>query len=309
MRRHFTLRLWRILAACALTLLAVAGPAAAAPAPDYRTGLRLEVALAGRDKRICVGDRVALAASVLKDYEIVDAGVRTARLYGVPLAAESSDPSIGALASASATTTLDGDPPGEARFSFIALKAGPATVTVRGTLNPRQLFGLALGGDTVSGSTDVVVEDCAYQANVTAVWRLADSELAATIVHAALVPDEGAEGHYHGSAEVTWAGATTYPPPCYVSHHPAPSRAHLAAETVGDDLLQVTVSFEPTPALLADLVCPDSTEPMPASQTLAPEVLRVWVPAAGGSAQGRPGLSGVEIESSSALVQVRRVTK
>jgi hypothetical protein len=170
------------------------------------------------------------------------------------------------------------------------------------------LFGLVLPqADTVDGELEITVEQCEYRLNATAVWHLQDISLTALIDNAALVADDGAEGTYHGNADVTWAASTNYPPPCYVVHHPAPSRAYVTGEKHGE-LLQVTVQYEETAAFAGNLVCPEASEPAFGDKLVGPEDLQVWVPAAGGTGTpGHPALSGVEVLDSAAVVSARVV--
>jgi hypothetical protein len=176
---------------------------------------------------------------------------------------------------------------------------------VNGTLNRKQLLGIVLSREVVTGSAQVTVETCEYQVDATAVWHLQDISLTALIENAGLVADEGAEGQYHGNADVKWVGATVYPPPCHVLHHPAPSRAYITGQKLGELLLEVKVVYEDTPALLSDLVCPEASVPMFVDMLLGPEDLQVWVPAFGGRADAAPGLDGVQVLDSAAVVDVR----
>jgi hypothetical protein len=280
----------------------------AAPGLDYSTKVYLYVRKVQGEKTICVGDTVPLTASAIKAYEIVGEGPRLARLYGVPLETLVADPSIGVVTPETNVTSLDTDPVGEARFTFTAKKTGTTSITVNGMLNRKQLLGIVVSQEVVTGSAQVTVEACEYRVNATAVWHLQDISLTALIENAGLVADEGAEGQYHGNADVKWVGSTVYPPPCYVLHHPAPSRAYITGEKLGELLLEVKVVYEDTPALFSDLVCPEASVPMFGDKLLGPEDLQVWVPAFGGTSGTRhPELGGVEVLDSVAVVNVRVV--
>ncbi|MEP7358680.1 MAG: hypothetical protein ABI847_15645 [Anaerolineales bacterium] len=300
---------WVSLLALLALALAAAGAAWAAPRSDYSTKVYLWVRKLRADRTNCVGDAIPILATAVQAYEIVGEGPRLGSLYGVLLEAEVADPTVGKLLTTSELTSLETDPPGKVLFNFLAEKAGTTTVTVKGRLNKKQLFGVVVSQDTIVGSTEVVVEDCDYQVNVDAVWHLEDITLSAYVVEGALVAKPGAPGQYAGESDVIWSGETVYPPPCYLNHHPAKSRAYITGEKIGNDLLEVKVVFESTPSLLADLVCPETTLTLFDTQMLSPEDLRVWVPASGGSAARQPDLAGVQIEDGSALVQVRAVKK
>jgi hypothetical protein len=289
-----------------LAALGLAGAAQAAPRLDYSTKVYLYIRKTRGERTICVGDQVPLEASVLKAYEIVGEGPRLARLYGVELSAGVKDASIGSVSPDQNLTPLGSDPPGAAQFSFLAKKAGTTAVSMRGVINKKQLYGVVLPQvDTVDGEQGITVEQCEYRVNATAVWHLQDISLTALIDNAALVADEGGEGQYHGNADVKWVASTIYPPPCYVVHHPAPSRANITGEKHGA-LLQVTVQYEATAALFSNQVCPEASTPMFADKLVGPEDLRVWMPAWGGTGTPRhPGLSGAEVLDSVAVVSAR----
>ena len=77
--------------------------------------------------------------------------------------------------------------------------------------------------------------------------------------------------------------------------------------TVGDDVLQVKLVYEATPALFSNLVCPEASVPMFGDHPLGPEDMRLWVLATGGSATRHPDLSGTVVLDSVAVVYVRPV--
>jgi hypothetical protein len=290
----------------ALLVLGLVSATQAAPARDYSTKIYMWVRR-GSDRTICVGDRVAVLATAVQAYEIVGEGPRLANLFGVELEAAVADPSIGTVTPAALTTSVAADVPGQARLTFLATKVGATTLTVNGTIESKRLLGVVLSSNVVTGQIPITVEQCEYRVNAVAVWNLEDITLTAYIENGPLVADPGGDGHYAGNAEVKWIGATVYDPPCYVAHHPAPSRAYITGEKIGDNLLEVKIVYEPTPALFANLVCPEDNVPLFAGQMLGPGDLRVWVPATGGGAERQPLLSGVKIESSSAVILVRPV--
>jgi hypothetical protein len=302
---HFARRRWVVwLRLLLLAALGLAGAAQAAPGLDYSTKVYLVIRKTRGERIICVGDEVPLEASVLKAYEIVGEGPRLARLYGMEINAGVKDAGIGGVSPEKNLTLVGSDPPGVAQFSFLAKKTGTTTVSMRGVINQKQSFGLTLL-DTVDGELEITVEQCEYRVNATAVWHLQDTSLMALIENAALAPDEGAEGKYHGDADVKWVASTITALPCYVVHHPAPSRAFLTGEKHGE-LLEVLVKFEETAALFSNLVCPESSVPEFGDKLVGPEDLRVWMPATGGTGTPRhPALSGMEVRDSVAVVDVR----
>ena len=288
-----------------LLALGFASAAQAAPGRDYSTTVYMWVQRVS-ERTICVGDHVPLAASVIKAYEIVGEGPRVANLYGVPLDMAVSDPSIGSLTPETTVTSLQADTPGEARFTFIAKKAGATTITVKGTLIQIQLLGILISSDTVTRNLAVTVEKCEYRVNATAIWHVENITVIATIDEAALAPDEGAEGHYHGNADVKWVAWGDYPPPCFVVQRPASSRAYITGEKQGDYVLEVKVVIEGRPGTFLELHCPAGITVLPLSlgHMLSPEDMRLWVLTSGGSATRHPALIGLGA-GGTAVVTVR----
>lgn len=302
---------WRVAGLLLVLALGFASAAQAAPGRDYSTRVYLWARRVSQ-RTICVGDQVPLAASVIKAYEIAGAAPRQTVLAGVRLEAAVSGPNIGSLAPASTVTAVQADPPGVARFTFTAEKAGATTITVKGTLIRLQLLGIVLNSDTVMDSVAVTVEKCEYRVNATAIWRqkgdIGDLILVATIENAALVPDPGVIGHYHGTADVKWVGIFPYKAPCHIDNHPPPSAATLTGEVEGNGLLKVTLVYLPTPALSSTLVCPEASTEQFASQMLTPQKVSLWVPTGlSGSLTFHPDLAGVQIIDGLENVDVRPV--
>ena len=129
-----------------------------------------------------------------------------AALYGVPLQASVTDPGVGAISPAASTTNVGGDPAGQVKFTFTAQKPGATTIQVDGKLIHKQLLGVVLSSDTITGKLALTVEKCAYRLDATAVWHLVDSRakdtLIAEITDAALAPT--GDGNFAGNADVKW---------------------------------------------------------------------------------------------------------
>jgi len=290
-------------------------PAAqAAPAGDYSKKIYMLVTKAGSAERtICVGDKVVVRARVAKVVKVVDTGdvlsdgLQFAPLYGVPLEASVADPGIGSISPASSVTSLDADPVGEARFTFAAKKAGTTTVKVVGKVIKKELFGVALSSETVSGEITVTVEKCEYRVNATAIWRSApNATIIAVITDAALAQD--GDGKYQGNADVSWAELEVAPPCTVIHYGPAPSRAFITGETLGSDLMEVKVIYEQTPSLGATVACPPiGIVERPESVMLGAESLRFWVLTSGGSATRHPALEGAPTFDGTVIVDVRPV--
>jgi hypothetical protein len=266
--------------------------AQAARAGDYTSFVIMAVRKAGpADRTVCVGDRVDVRASVALR-SMNDGVIQPAftRLMGWSLAASVADPGIGAISPAANETRLDTDPIGQARFTFTAQKAGTTTVKVDGKVVTSRLLGVALSSDTVTGEMPVTVKTCEYRVSVIAIWTMEGPiTLIAKITDAGLPLLPGFDDKYLGKADVTWSGVTQYPPPCHVIHDPVPSRASIVAEKLGD-LLEVTVRFEATAAMLSTLVCPTASQAMFANQFLTPDVLHSSVPDYGGTFKQEPAL-------------------
>ena len=302
---------WRAAGLLLVLALGFASAAQAAPRRDYSTRVYLWVRRVS-ERTICVGDQVPLAASVMKAYEIAGEAPRQTVLAGVRLDAAVSGPNIGSLAPASIVTAVQADPPGVARFMFTAEKAGATTITVKGTLIRLQLLGIVFNSDTVMDSVAVTVEKCEYRVNATAIWRqkgdIGDWILIATIENAALAPDPGVIGHYHGTADVKWVGIFPYKAPCWIVTHPPPSAATLTGEVVANSLLKVTLVYQPTPALSSTLICPGASVEQFGSQMLTPGKVSVWVPTGlSGSFTLPTDLAGVQIIDGIEKIDVRSV--
>jgi hypothetical protein len=285
--------------------------AQAARAADYRKQIYLVVSKAGSAERtVCVGDKVDISARVLTVVDVLNdpnAEKQFARLMGVPLQASVTDPGIGTVTPAASTTPVNGDPPGQARFTFSAKAAGTTTVKVEGTLINTQVLGVVLSADTVSGDLTLTVEKCVYRIDATGVWHMEGNiTLIAEITNAALAPD--GQGNYAGNADVNWFAETKYPPPCRVAHHPPPSRAYVTGNSIGRDLLEVNVTFEATPAMSSTLICPTRSSDMLGDHPITPDTARFWVISTGGSATRHPTLLGASTTDRVVIYTVTRVT-
>jgi hypothetical protein len=275
--------------------------AQAARAGDFSKKIYLSVTKAGSAERtICVGDKVEVQARVLQVVEVVGEGLQFGRLIGVPLQASVADPGIGAISPAANVTSLDTDPLGVAQFTFAAKKTGTTTVKVDGKLIQKELLGLVLSSDTVTGQLPITVEKCEYRVIVTAVWKMEGPiSLFAEITDAALAPN--GDGKYAGNADVKWTSAWTYPPPCHVVPHPKPSRAYITGEIDAKGDLEVNIIFEDTLGLAATLVCPTGAGEI-VTGVLQPESLRLWFRTSGGTDRRHPALKGTATLSQLATV-------
>jgi hypothetical protein len=297
-----------LLLALALSLGAAGSTPAvqAAHVGDYHETIYVVVTKSGSNERtICVGDKVDVQVRVFHVVEVLDAGEgakQFGRLLGVPLQASVADPGVGAISPAASTTPIDGDSLGQAKFTFTAKAAGATSVKVDAKLIHNQFLGVVLNSDTVTGELPLTVEKCAYRIHATLVWKIKGLITAvAQITDAALAPD--GNGNYTGNADVEWSTTNAVPGRCHVIEHgPAPSRVFVTGESLGSDVLEVKMTFEPTQSMTSTMVCPERSVAMPGSVSVTPEDMRMWFLTTGGTALRRPTLQGAETSSAIAVV-------
>jgi hypothetical protein len=215
--------------------------ARAAAAGDARVSIYLSAWKVGGEHTICVGDKVQIRVSVMERVRPAEGYTQLVPVIGAQIGASVDGSGVGRISPEHAVSNLGSDAVGAALFTFSALRSGTATVTFQGTVAQRRFLGLELGGNTVTTSMTLQVEDCVYRVTAMSRFSAQDVDLLATMDGSM---KREADGYLSGSAVVNWGRAVTIARDCSGEIEVAPSTAELFAKEF-DNRMIVDVRYLP----------------------------------------------------------------
>lgn len=254
-------------------------PVAQAAASDASLNIYLSAERLGGEGIICVGDKVPIQVKVLKKVG-VEGDYSFGRLIGVQVSAFVDGSGIGRISPPKNTTRLSSDPVGATFFLFTAEKSGTVAVVFQGKVNTRVLLGLEFGGNTVTASQSLTVEECQYTVTTISRFSAAGVNIVATMDAKMKLE---ADGTLSGTGIVNWVGASVTAGDCSSVITIAPSQAELTG-VLDDDYVIVDVTY--LAAALTNVGgCPGGVNDQ---AEVLPDPVTVSIPASGGGQKGIP---------------------
>ncbi len=269
--------------------------------------------------RVCVGDSVVFNVIAERRFAKQGAGAlpdgdeqanASQQIAGVTINGSLLNPGYGTLKPATSTTSTRSKPPGSAAFTFAARRPGSTQLRFTGLLASAPLksvgrtytpFSRAVRvvacdspaqpaiGSSAGGGVPVISKNRRGDVNnfkeikeikvtTRSTWS-AGMDIVATIKDGVMVADD--QGHFTGSANVTWWTSVIGSAGCGAAEYTVPpSKANLAGEFDESHRLVVTITFEPRD-FAGFATCGPSSISTSNLATLDP--LTVSVPATGGT--------------------------
>ena len=215
-----------------------------------------------------------------------------------------------------AYTSMANVPPGTATFNIRAGKIpGSTNVYITAVLSrlPNETLDGPMGTNIVDATVSVTVQKCKYKVKASSQWHFprGGGNFVVSTKEAVLSAD--ADGHYTGSASVTWVASVMAMGACLVPLDLAPSQVNMAADLDDNGQVTVKLTYQPV-SFYYTKVCSNGSE-TGGPGTFTPAPLSVTVAASGGTSTQlqvleSPGYFGVlatDAYSSAAITVVREV--